>query len=70
MDAANDMTFRVPECVRFAKIQASSITGTIYSYSPKTVTRTLRRGPGRSEAEARRHLSEDQVDATPERTRP
>ena len=36
MDAANDMTFRVPECVRFAKDAGLEVSlALIYSYSPK-----------------------------------
>lgn len=36
MDAANDMTFRVPECVRFAKDAGLKVSlALIYSYSPK-----------------------------------
>jgi oxaloacetate decarboxylase alpha subunit len=36
MDAANDMTFRVPECVRFAKDAGLDVSlALIYSYSPK-----------------------------------
>lgn len=36
MDAANDMTFRIPECVRFAKEAGLKVSlPLIYSYSPK-----------------------------------
>jgi oxaloacetate decarboxylase alpha subunit len=36
MDAANDMTFRVPECVQFAKDAGLKVSlPLIYSYSPK-----------------------------------
>ena len=36
MDAANDMTFRIPECVRFARDAGLKVSlPLIYSYSPK-----------------------------------